>query len=296
MVRFSLCFLLIFGAFATAEENELGINVGLDSIHNEKTIKLNDKTVGITYQHNQVDTRIKPRFDFDYVKVTDYQDKRVSSLARGSVNGVYEFDTESPFEPYLLMGVGYEKVNDEIKDVFDSRAFAQGGGGLNYRFKNGAKIKMEGKMLRVFAPKNQNHEVAVNAGVSFPLDFFGSDSKNPEKLVGVKRQLNIHFMPNSYELTAYSMQYVKKFALFLKKHNNLHARIEGNADSQEGTRGGMLISRQRAEAVGRKLVDLGIDSSRLKVTWRGSANPVASNANERGRLLNRRIEVLLTNP
>ena len=293
MVRFFLFFLLVFGTFATAEENELGVNVGLDSIHNEDTIELNNETLGVTYQHNQVDTRIKPRVDFDYVNVTDYQDKRVSSLVRGSVNGVYEFDTQSPLEPYLLMGVGYEKVNDEIKGIFDDRPFVQGGGGINYRFKNGAKAKVEGKMLEVFAPNNQNNEIAVNAGVSFPLDFFVSDTKDKKGLVGVKRQLNIHFMPNSYELTEYSMRYVREFALFLKEHQDLHVLIEGYADSKEGASNGMLISQQRAEAVSKKLLALGIDKSRLKEAWRGSANPIADNTTTRGRLLNRRIEVLL---
>lgn len=53
------------------------------------------------------------------------------------------------------------------------------------------------------------------------------------------------------------------------------------------------LSQRRADAVRAYLVEHGVPSARLVVEGRGEATPIASNATEEGRSLNRRVEVAI---
>lgn len=64
-----------------------------------------------------------------------------------------------------------------------------------------------------------------------------------------------------------------------------HSSSEGEADYN------LALSRRRAESVVQALITLGLESSRLSAAGRGEAEPIASNDDEAGRSLNRRVEV-----
>ncbi len=53
------------------------------------------------------------------------------------------------------------------------------------------------------------------------------------------------------------------------------------------------LSRQRAEAVGAYLVNVGVDPSKILIIGAGENSPIASNATDEGRAENRRVEVLV---
>jgi outer membrane protein OmpA-like peptidoglycan-associated protein len=57
----------------------------------------------------------------------------------------------------------------------------------------------------------------------------------------------------------------------------------------------MKLSQRRAESVKRFLTSLGIDEKRLTATGMGDKEPKGDNNTEEGRLMNRRVEVKLTN-
>ncbi|MBD3792713.1 MAG: OmpA family protein [Campylobacterales bacterium] len=153
-------------------ENELGINVGVTSIKNEGTNKFNNMGVSATYQMNRY--VVSPRFDFDYVNINDFEG--VDALFRASVNGVYEINTAiEEINPYILMGVGYEKLSKDVEDEFESLPFVQGGGGLAYNLPNtSSRMRFEGKVLKVLGAKDQEHELLLNAGMMMPI---GGESK-----------------------------------------------------------------------------------------------------------------------
>lgn len=78
--------------------------------------------------------------------------------------------------------------------------------------------------------------------------------------------------------------------------------LRGHTDSEGDDRGNLFASRKRAEAVAGWLVDNGIDEDRIEVIAIGEQRPIAPNAhldgtpNERGRALNRRVEVWIGPP
>ena len=146
-------------------ENEIGISVGVTSINNEGGEKFKNSGASLTYQANHY--MIIPRFDIDFVKISDYEG--VNSLWKLSVNGLYEQKNQTLFTPYGLAGIGYERVSPKVDGDFNSHFFVQGGLGVNYRWQEGYKAKIEGKILQILGGDDENNEVMLNIGMSFPL-------------------------------------------------------------------------------------------------------------------------------
>ncbi|SFV62197.1 Outer membrane protein [hydrothermal vent metagenome] len=154
-------------------ENEIGISMGVVATENEDGNRFENYGASATYQMNRF--VVSPRFDIDYVGVDE-----VGSLWKASVNGVYEYENNTEFVPYGLVGLGYEKVSSEIKGSFESHPFIQGGMGIGYKLKNGYKAKVEGKMLQIIGGEDENNEMIFNAGMSFPI---GGQKKKRRRIV-----------------------------------------------------------------------------------------------------------------
>jgi outer membrane protein OmpA-like peptidoglycan-associated protein len=58
----------------------------------------------------------------------------------------------------------------------------------------------------------------------------------------------------------------------------------------------MELSRRRAEAVKNFLASLGVEPGRINAIGFGETKPKASNGTPEGRLMNRRVELKLTQP
>ena len=136
-----------------------------------------------------------------------------------------------------------------------------------------------------------------NDGVADYLD------KCPNTPAGVKvnsegcqleYNFGINFPNNSDKLTPLAIEKTSKFAEFLRKNPNAQAVIEGYTDNKGNAQYNQKLSEKRAKAVYNELIKLGIDKSRLSYRGLGEANPIASNATEEGRKLNRRVIAKIT--
>lgn len=85
-----------------------------------------------------------------------------------------------------------------------------------------------------------------------------------------------------------------KLVQFLQMNPRRAVRIEGYTDSTGSADENLKLSRDRAQAVADMLVDLGVRESRIQVLGYGDQYPVEANATERGRALNRRVEVVIS--
>ncbi|MCK4440602.1 MAG: OmpA family protein, partial [Sulfurovaceae bacterium] len=97
-------------------------------------------------------------------------------------NGVYEFENKTHFNPYIMGGFGYENVVGEIDNVFESHPFVQGGMGLQYEFKQGYKAQVEGKILQIIGGHDENNEVILNFGMSFPIRYILLHKKRKKRV------------------------------------------------------------------------------------------------------------------
>ena len=82
-------------------------------------------------------------------------------------------------------------------------------------------------------------------------------------------------------------------AQVLRKHGERDIAIEGFTDSIGSSDSNQRLSERRAEAVKDALVGRGIESRRIDARGYGPSFPVASNATETGRQLNRRVEIVI---
>lgn len=95
-------------------------------------------------------------------------------------------------------------------------------------------------------------------------------------------------MPENYDLLTKVQQAINRF-------NDPRVTIEGHTDSTGSNDVNELLSQQRAESVRQYLVGNGVlqDETVVAVGY-GSTHPIADNATNEGRAINRRIDVIVT--
>jgi OOP family OmpA-OmpF porin len=80
-------------------------------------------------------------------------------------------------------------------------------------------------------------------------------------------------------------------AVMLKQPETRTLRIEGHTDNRGDLNASKKLSAARAAAVGKWLVEHGIDGARVATEGVGAERPLATNETEVGRAENRRIEL-----
>ncbi len=88
---------------------------------------------------------------------------------------------------------------------------------------------------------------------------------------------------------------VEKLADFLQKHPDRNVLIEGHTDSVGKAEYNQFLSKRRADAVDKALMDKGVASERMSTKGYGETNPVAGNKTAAGRQQNRRVEIVVLN-
>lgn len=106
---------------------------------------------------------------------------------------------------------------------------------------------------------------------------------------------NIEFLTNSMELKPSSKNELDRLAEFLIKNRNLYVTVYGHTDNKGAAYDNKILSQERALAVVLYLVEVGVDSSRLKGVGKGENSPKYTNNTPEGRAKNRRVEVSIKN-
>lgn len=107
------------------------------------------------------------------------------------------------------------------------------------------------------------------------------------------RLYGIHFDYDSAHIQPQSEPVIAQIATAMRANPALRFRVEGYTDSDGGFAYNMGLSQRRAESVVDDLVGrYGIARSRLTSQGFGMTNPVASNATDAGKALNRRVELV----
>jgi len=109
----------------------------------------------------------------------------------------------------------------------------------------------------------------------------------------INKQIEIHFTPGSDEIMPGSFFVLDSLGDTMTSFGNTYLRVEGNTDATGSAAKNLTLSERRALAVKNYIVKTfpNIDANRFQTIGRGSANPIADNATEAGRQLNRRTEI-----
>ena len=86
---------------------------------------------------------------------------------------------------------------------------------------------------------------------------------------------------------------IARIADILNRYPQTRVTIEGHTDSIGSESNNMRLSEARATAVGDALAARGVDPGRVTTVGLGESKPIASNATEAGKQLNRRVTLLV---
>ncbi|MFW6364273.1 MAG: OmpA family protein [Spirochaeta sp.] len=108
------------------------------------------------------------------------------------------------------------------------------------------------------------------------------------------RLSNILFPPDSAELLPSEKDKIRRIGEVLKQYPDHDVLVTGHTALAGSREGRMQLSAQRAAAVGRYLVQLGVrNADQLLFDGRGAEDPIAPNDTEEGRQQNRRVEMTI---
>jgi OOP family OmpA-OmpF porin len=119
----------------------------------------------------------------------------------------------------------------------------------------------------------------------------GCPDELPEKIKEFSGVIEgIEFELDSAIIRDVSKEILDRAVKVLEEYPDIRIEIVGHTDDEGTTEYNEKLSRERAEAVEKYLVDKGIDDARLETRGAGESEPLTSNATEEGKAKNRRTE------
>jgi outer membrane protein OmpA-like peptidoglycan-associated protein len=103
----------------------------------------------------------------------------------------------------------------------------------------------------------------------------------------------IHFATDKADINPDSQATLKQLLAAIQSAKNGKIEVSGYTDSTNTDAYNVSLSKRRAKAVVDWLLSNGLPASRITSEGYGEAQPVADNATEQGRALNRRVEVVV---
>lgn len=101
---------------------------------------------------------------------------------------------------------------------------------------------------------------------------------------------NIFFRQGMYDLLKESFPSLEKLVALMKENLKMEIELAGHTDNQGDSKLNKVLSENRVWEVKKYLVNKGISEKRISCVGYGSLKPIASNAKEQTRKLNRRVE------
>ena len=105
---------------------------------------------------------------------------------------------------------------------------------------------------------------------------------------------NLNFAVGSANIAASSLSEVDNLAKALVAYPSVHIEIGGHTDNTGSATNNLALSGKRAAAVKARLMEKGVDASRITTKGYGDTAPVADNTTDAGRKANRRTEAMIT--
>lgn len=191
----------------------------------------------------------------------------LGSISKGKISSI-QFDPTSPSDIYVCNGKKVLKSDNKGNTWFDfSSAISKVGDFF-------AEIISIDKLGNLFA-------IGEN-GL-----FKGGRVENTQTFP------DINFQFNSFKIKTEAYETLDKIIEQIINNPKLTVLIEGHTDNIGYVDQNQLLSEKRAESVANYLMSKGIELSRITTKGYGMNKPIASNENEKDRMKNRRVELVL---
>ena len=139
----------------------------------------------------------------------------------------------------------------------------------------------------------RENTIRINALEIERIDIIPED-KGPDQQIVVMDERALNF---DFDKSVVKPQYFEMLHKFIEyvNFNDYEVVIEGHTDSKGTNAYNMALGMRRAQSVKAKLLEFGMDPSRIVGTVsKGEEEPVAANTTDEGRAQNRRIEFKLS--
>lgn len=153
-----------------------------------------------------------------------------------------------------------------------------------------------GLQLHVTVPGSEEERIFsladFSAGVSGALNNVNAQATSE----GIRIQLDaqVLFETNRYDLKPEAARAIASIASIIATYPGCRVLVEGHTDSVGGDKGNQELSENRARSVRDALQKAGVAGDvRFEVAGYGESRPRADNGTEKGRALNRRVELLV---
>ena len=208
--------------------------------------------------------------------------------------------------PYVEGGVGHQSRGNVRADGHSGRDQTTqliAGTGVKYYFTNNLYARAGVEADYALDNGKWDYSALVGLGVNFggnagavapaPTPAPAPEpTPEPEAPVAqvVRVELDVKFDFNKSVVKPNSYADVKNLADFMKQYPATHVEVAGHTDSVGPDAYNQKLSQRRADAVKQVLVKDGVAPSRISSVGYGESRPVADNATEAGRAINRRVE------
>ncbi len=146
--------------------------------------------------------------------------------------------------------------------------------------------------LPAFASKDLTSNGEVQVDLALEPDARTSRSLGKQLDAAGKIDLyGIHFDTDKATLRPESTTVLEQVLALLQERTDLQVVIAGHTDAEGDDAHNLALSQRRAKAVVDWLTGHGITATRMRAEGHGESTPIASNATQEGRALNRRVEI-----
>jgi OmpA-OmpF porin, OOP family len=116
---------------------------------------------------------------------------------------------------------------------------------------------------------------------------------NPIKVGQTVTLKTLQFARGQFELLPASYGELDKLVEFMNENPSMEIELNGHTDNQGDPKLNLELSENRVKSTKDYIVSKGIDKNRIKGKGFGGSSPIASNAKEETRMLNRRVEMTI---
>ena len=224
-----------------------------------------------------------------------------------SLDATYHFGTPGVgLRPFVSAGVGHQSLSNLApRTGRDHTTFGNVGAGAKYYFTENVFAKASVDGMYGF----DNNQAEWMAGVGFGVNFGGSTKpvaapvaeptpvepvvyeEVEEVAEAVRVELDVKFDFDKADVKQDSYSDIENLAEFMKQYPQTATTVEGHTDSTGNAAYNQNLSERRAAAVRDTLVNqYGVEADRVNAVGYGKDRPVADNATNEGRAINRRVE------
>ena len=218
------------------------------------------------------------------------------------VEAVYHFG-QGALRPYVSGGFAHQELDQPFTSTEDRTTMAMAGFGIKNYLNENFFVKAGVDALYGMDHGNTEWQAGVGLGLNFggakPAPVVAQAEPAPApapapepapEMQSVRVELDVKFDFDRDTIRPEFRQDIQSLAEFMRTYPSVTTTVEGHTDSVGAESYNQGLSERRANSVRQALIDEGVESSRVNAVGHGEARPIADNATDDGRAMNRRVE------